>query len=132
MRPSLIAFGILHFGLPANAGSQPTATEIFHLRTECGKLGKELLQDNETKYANVYATSKYDEKINRCFVMLQFVFLKEKKVQLYLYDGQGGGLIAMWSDNTAQVKGENVEPSVARDYIMRTMKDRFDGQESPE
>lgn len=58
----------------AQAGPQPTATEVFHLRSECAALGEKLLNDIGAKYRSVYDVSfsdqlsHYNSRINRCYI----------------------------------------------------------------
>lgn len=114
---------------PASADPKPTATEVFHLRTECSKLGKQLLEEagigTSSHGFSVYF-SKYDENTNRCYVMIKNTFLgKESGVSLTLYDGQGGGALAMWGTTGIAFIGDrfNVPPAEAYEYIQRVMKD---------
>jgi hypothetical protein len=80
MRSLIVACGTLMFSHTAIADPQPTATEIFHLKTECGKLGKalleeivknrELLKEKENTVGEVssLATTNYNQTANRCYV----------------------------------------------------------------
>lgn len=130
------AVAALLFCFPAGASPKPTATEVFHLRSECGRLGKQLLEENSiTGIADAHGfsgvTSKYDEETNRCYVLIKDIYLKEGVTQLYLYDGQGGGVIADWSSRSTEngtIKGQTVQPSVAYEYIMQMMKDDVGGK----
>jgi hypothetical protein len=72
--------------------------------------------------------SKYDEETNRCYVMIMTRISKENVVHLTLYDGQGGGMIAMWAGNTSFIKGEQVSPPAAYEYIQKMMKDDMGGK----
>jgi len=48
----------------------PTATEVFHLRTECAALGKEIWEEQkrQQKDTGVGYTIHYDLQANRCYV----------------------------------------------------------------
>jgi hypothetical protein len=56
----------------------PTATEIFRLRTECAKLGKQLQEDHQhgllgpglASWKESQYTTDYDPRSNRCYVVL--------------------------------------------------------------
>lgn len=133
---TLIALAVmaLLFCSPVNAEPSPTATEVFHLRSECSNLGKQLLEENrvpsEHGFSNYF--SKYDEETNRCYVMIKDTFLKEHAAHLTLWDGQGGGVIAQWSSNDPGglcfIKGQTVSPAEAFAYIQNMMKDNSDGK----
>lgn len=121
--PWPLALGVLMFCQAASAQPQPTATEIFHLRTECMHLGEQILAGNSASETINSFNSKYDEKINRCYVLIIQVHIKEHAKLLTLYDGQGGGLIAQWTSTYGFVKGQQVSPPIAFDYIQNTMHD---------
>ncbi|WP_243287476.1 hypothetical protein [Geothrix terrae] len=75
----------------------PSATEVFHLRTECGEFGVRLLNENFVGRALTQSqVSHYDPKTNRCFVELtvQSADLSGKFMASYLYDGQTKELLA--------------------------------------
>jgi hypothetical protein len=65
----------------------PTATEVFNLRSKCAELGDRLQRDT---YGATGATSHYDASLNRCYVRL--VVFEYSKNSVYkateLYDGQ--------------------------------------------
>jgi hypothetical protein len=81
----------------------PTATEVFHLRTECAELGEKMLVK---LYDSPLADqeSHYDPSPNRCYVAIRFwkgvlqdgVLVNPKLTQTLLYDGQTGGLLAYY------------------------------------
>jgi hypothetical protein len=127
MRSVLFACGTLIFSYSAIAEPQPTATEIFRLRTECAKLGKWIFQETSAQELTAFS-SRYDEKTNHCYVRLTYVYPEPNQLgvpsgsHFALYDGQGG-MIAYWSNSYAQIKGEIVSPAVAYDYIQKTMED---------
>jgi hypothetical protein len=138
-----LAFGLISTAQPVHAGPQATASEIFHLRTECGKLGDKVEEKNSNPSGEVYVThrSRYDENSNRCYVVVKIVHLKFRRADksivptattyLNLYDGQTGNVMAMWSDSpllsyfamTDSSYMRNVSQDEAYDYIMRMMKD---------
>ncbi len=106
---------------PAEAGPQPTASEIFQLRTECMKLGKEMLKEYQDADISSSFFSKYDETTNRCYVLIKLHFRKEDTDSLQLLDGQGAGMIAAWSKNLGLIKGNTVSPPIAFDFIQNMM-----------
>jgi hypothetical protein len=137
MRSLLVVCGTLLFSHMAVADPQPTATEILGLRTECGKLGKALLEeivknrellkekDNAVGEVSSLATTNYNQTTNHCYVKVTHTLPKEKTTYSVLYDGQGGSMIAIWMSRFAQIKGESVPTSAAYDYIEKMMKDDF-------
>jgi hypothetical protein len=77
----------------------PTATEIFHLRSECAALGHKLLDANVVGPALFQSqVSHYAPKSNRCYVELTIqtgdTTNQPRKTYTYLYDGQTGELLA--------------------------------------
>lgn len=93
---------------PAPTAQLPTATEVFHLRGECAKLGQEILDGNMIGPALTQdVTANYDTKENRCYVdltvMTADMTVPQDSPQFYhtraLYDGQTRELLA-----TAQIK----------------------------
>lgn len=118
----LLTCGTLIFTNTVTAGPQPTATEIFHLRTECRKLGKEIFQEKLQHDAENHVFTKYDEKINRCYVLIKSIYPGNKTVG-FLYDAQSDHLIAIAAEDFGRVKGENVSPQTAAEYIDRIMQD---------
>jgi hypothetical protein len=137
MRSVLVASGALMLSHTAFAGLPTTATEIFALRTECGKLGKALLEeivknrellkekDNTVGEVSSFVSTNYNQTTNHCYVKVTHTLPKEKTSYSVLYDGQGGGMIAIWMSRFAQIKGESVPASAAYDYIEKMMKDDF-------
>ena len=85
---------------PTTATHQlPTATEAFHLRSECAKLGQQILDDNVVKRAlNQSQISNYNEIANRCYVELTVQTADTTKpveiMHRYLFDGQTKALLA--------------------------------------
>lgn len=100
-------------------GSHPTATEAFHLQSECVKCGNKVLE-NSVAYAWTQAEIKngkvpkytviqqahYNAKDNHCYVTLEDVDLDQekgaetKKWYHEIYDGQTGEMLA-----ASQVEG---------------------------
>jgi hypothetical protein len=103
---TVVAFPALATPGLAQTGPQPTATDVFHLRSECAALGEELGDRIEPEYRAEYHVSSYDElshyepRTNRCYVQLQFGFTDKKApVDYYykntcLYDAQTGESLA--------------------------------------
>ena len=77
-----------------------TATEIFHLRSECAHLGQKILDGN---FVGVALTedqvSHYDPQTNRCYVQLTVQTADLSKSADYfsttLYDGQTGEILRL-------------------------------------
>jgi hypothetical protein len=77
----------------------PTATEVFHLRSECAKMGQQILNDNVVGLAlSQSQVSNYNEKTNRCYVELTVQSADMTKpmtvMHRYLFDGQTKELLA--------------------------------------
>jgi hypothetical protein len=68
----------------------PTATEVFHLRSECAELGRKF-ESNQVGYRFVVMASHYDPKTSRCYVEVTVV---DSETDHQLYDGQTGKLLA--------------------------------------
>ena len=84
-----------------------TATEVFHLRSECVRLGEKIVEENPIGSAQSMTQEfHYNPKTNRCYVRLTDTD-KTKPRENYginLYDGQTREMLAF-----AQVKnGEKV------------------------
>jgi Family of unknown function (DUF5681) len=102
----------------------PTATEVFHLRSECAKLSSVLLKDKEDDLApwienKNYAwwhvlseTSHYSPESNRCYVNL-FTPTTSRHDKTYeewsqeLYDGQTKEMLAMTRIQSAGTDATN-------------------------
>lgn len=77
----------------------PTATEIFDLRSKCAELGEKILKNTaiaaELKKEEL---SHYEPKTNRCYVRLTAWNANPGKsgeyFQQFLYDGQTGQMLA--------------------------------------
>jgi len=81
----------------------PTATEAFHLRSECAKLGQAILDGNMIGAALTQdVTENYDARVNRCYVDLTVTTadmgVPQDSPAFYhsrsLYDGQTRELLA--------------------------------------
>lgn len=78
---------------------RPTATEVFHLRSECAQLGQKILDGNVVGTALTQSQlSRYDPGTNRCYVQLTVQTADlTKPIQYlanYLFDGQTGEMLA--------------------------------------
>jgi hypothetical protein len=82
----------------------PTATEVFHLRSECAALGEKIMNENAIGKAltqSVY--TRYNPKTNRCYVhhVVQTADLstpEDKSIfHDYLLDGQTKEMLATHS-----------------------------------
>jgi len=105
--------------LSTNMNSRiPTATEEFHLRSECAALAQKILNNNtnvDPALAQSFGVdqsvdSNYDPKANRCYVELSTQTtnattpLKSQVANYYLFDGQTGSELAFaMSQNGQQV-----------------------------
>lgn len=85
----------------ARAYELPTATEVFHLRSECAILGNKILEENVVGRALTQSqNSHYNPMTNGCYVELtvQTADLsapeKEAYYSTYLYDGQTREMLA--------------------------------------
>lgn len=88
---------------PTPTFQPPTATEAFHLRSECAKLGQEILAGNMVGAALTQdVTANYDARDNRCYVDLTVMTADMNVPQdspafvhsRSLYDGQTRELLA--------------------------------------
>jgi len=78
----------------------PSATEVFHLRSECVALGQKILDGNVVGSALSHSqVSHYDPRTNRCYVELTIQTADTTKPLDYLnrvlYDGQTGEMLAV-------------------------------------
>ena len=73
------------------SGPAPTASEIFHLRSECAALADKI-RTRHPEGDLQQTMSHYDPKSNRCYVELSDVVLGD--LVHTLYDGQTGQLLA--------------------------------------
>jgi hypothetical protein len=126
MRNLLVACGTLMFSHAALADPQPTATETSD-RTECEKLGKEILRYfPSSTYSTNRVIAKYNEATDRCIIMI--TQLRGKEEILSLFDGQRGSVIAECYKEFSIIKGEQVSQSQACSYIDKLMKDDVNEQ----
>jgi hypothetical protein len=77
----------------------PSATEVFHLRSECEALGENIMGGNIIGRALTQSqTSHYDPATNRCYVELNVntadLTQFSDYFSRYLYDGQTGEMLA--------------------------------------
>jgi hypothetical protein len=82
-----------------SAQRQASATEVFHLRSECADLGVKILNDNLVGMALTKSqVSHYNPKTNRCYVVLTIqsanLSAPSQRFEEYLYDGQTGEQLA--------------------------------------
>ena len=108
--------------LADNLLSPPKATEVFHLRSECAKLGEKILDASFIGPA-LYKSqiSHYNPQTNRFYVELTVQNADTTKPLLYLsrylYDGQTGEMLAV-----AQIKeGEKWGIVYDQSYETRTL-----------
>lgn len=87
---------------PGVANSLPTATEVFHLRSECAALGRKILNDSLIGPGlSQSQVSHYDPKSNRCYIELtiqttpwDLLTGSGNRIDVYLFDGQTEELLA--------------------------------------
>ena len=77
----------------------PTASEVFHLRSECAEFGVKIFDKSLIGSALTQSqVSHYNPKTNRCYVELTIQTADYTKrpgiISGYLYDGQTGELLA--------------------------------------
>jgi hypothetical protein len=119
---------------PTRTYQLPTATEVFHLRAECEKLGEKILhEDFHGPALTISQISSYNPKTNRCHVTLttQHSDLSQSGLFLHvtLYDGQTKEILAFYKiDNNGEKSGlgfKNGEVGfdASKDYIDGMMKD---------
>lgn len=119
---------------PQPAYTLPTATEAFHLQSECVKLGEKITEDDFIGPALTKSqVSRYNPKTNRCYVSLTAMTADLSGPMDYfsntLYDGQTGELLA-FSKSKKGEKSESVFVNVgnlrfdnAGEYINKIMND---------
>ena len=80
----------------AHADPQPTATEIFNLRTKCASLAKARFAEDEAeagfKGALLSYRANYSPRTWRCYYVLNVVWSKEFYTVSSLSDVQGGNV----------------------------------------
>jgi hypothetical protein len=114
----------------------PSATEVFHLRSECAKLGVKMLSDvtggmasssvdqvsqtDGMAWSSVDQVSRYDSKTNRCYILISILKMKPDhsvKNNRYLYDGQTGEQLAFsLIDGGAPIGSVHAPSSLAPKY----------------
>jgi len=73
---------------------QPTAKEIFELRSACADLGQKILDDDvHSPELYVEQVSHYNPSTNRCYVEVTSSY-SGKEIRRYLYDGQTKEMLA--------------------------------------
>jgi hypothetical protein len=85
-------------GTAENPSPQPTATEVFHLRSECAALGEKIPSSPTIAPGiTVSPISHYEPRTNRCYVVLNTVDAPQPFTHAsrrYLFDGQTGEMLA--------------------------------------
>ena len=129
MRTALIV-GIVALASGATADPQPTASEVFALRTECGKLGEAWVKKHPpepwTEKVRQYTYKTiYDAKSNRCIVYLSEheIPASEKSTDLQLlYDAQTNNVLGACKhvdgkpeDETSALSCRQVQETLDRD-----------------
>jgi hypothetical protein len=80
----------------------PSATEVFHLRTECGDLGRKRIAETVAEVAEYPSRSvaggdtHYDASTNRCYVKLLIIATNYSSV--YLHDAQTMEVLADYQE----------------------------------
>jgi hypothetical protein len=77
----------------------PTATEIFHLRSECSAMGATLRKEFDFGDNHPSETSHYDPQANRCYVLIAEHWGRgtsrgDLGHEVTLYDAQSGDTLA--------------------------------------
>jgi len=113
----------------------PTATEVFNLRSQCAKMGEEVLSSNIVGTALTQSQiSYYDPKKNCCFVELDvdsanLTLPEDKSIHSrHLFDGQTKELIATTNNKNGEKSGIVFKHSVygfdsVNEYINQIMDD---------
>lgn len=100
----------------------PTATEVFHLRSECASLGQKILDNNAIGNALTQSqVSHYNPATNRCYVQLtvQSANLSGNYFSNYLFDGQTGDILA----SATQEKGKKEYGNIFSGPVKTTVSD---------
>jgi hypothetical protein len=121
-RLGLAALAIIMPGL-ALAQTQPTASEVFRLRTECAVLADKILENDVVGYArHREIVSRYDPRTNRCYARID-TSDQDKSVPTltfnsHLYDAQTREMLAWYNTKGDRVSGFIVggPVSTAKDY----------------
>jgi hypothetical protein len=100
--PAVVLAAVI--GMPAAISQTPTnklptATEVFHLRSECAALGEKILENSAVGSALTRSqVSHCDPVTNRCYVEIDVQTADQTKpvdyLHRYLYDGQTGEMLA--------------------------------------
>jgi hypothetical protein len=100
-----IALLILSIATAAQA-MPPTATEVFHLRTECARLGDKLSDEmvHGTQWTRSVVTN-YSEATNRCYVEMLDTNETIGETTDSLFDAQTTDLLASWKVHGKQYSG---------------------------
>jgi hypothetical protein len=98
----------------------PSATEIFHLRSECASLGAKIMEANVVGSAMTQShTSHYHAPTNRCYVELNVNTADLQRFDQYyaryLYDGQTGELLAFSRSEKGQKTSHIFLPQDSKD-----------------
>ena len=113
----------------------PTATEVFNLRSQCAKMGEDVLSSNIVGTALTQSKiSYYDPKKNRCFVELDvnsvdLTLPVDKSIHSrHLFDGQTNELIATTDIKNGEESGIVFKQSIygfdnVNEYINQIMDD---------
>lgn len=108
----------------AFAGEKPTATEAFHLRTECARMEREIYKEFYSKRFPPLVGSRYDENTNRCFVGLANA--NKNGAMLILFDGQTKKAIASCGiidgEDISSIGDRTVSKDEACAFINKIMK----------
>jgi hypothetical protein len=105
--------------LGTNVSSRiPTATEQFHLRSDCAAMAQKILDSGDINPTIAHQVgldetvdSNYDPKTNRCYVELNMqttsltISSKSRVANYYLYDGQTGTQLAFAVSQNGQQTG---------------------------
>ena len=134
---TLVALALLLFplfigrGTAENPSPQPTATEVFHLRSECAALG-EKAPTSPTIAPGITTSpiSHYEPRTNRCYVAVNTVDAPKPFTHAsrrYLFDGQTGEVLAYTEvkdgEKSAAVAGRKAGWDDASKYIDGLMAD---------
>lgn len=105
----------------------PSATEVFHLRSECAELAEKIMNENTIGMALTQSVlSHYNPKTNRCYAELtvQSADLSSNYLAEYLYDGQTKEMLAFAVHDKGKQYGciFKMRPDVTYQNYMPTYK----------
>jgi hypothetical protein len=128
---AVLAFLLLSRQVSAeNAFSPPTATEVFHLRSECAALGQKIRERYQLPFPTVQEEiSHYNVRTNRCYVEIKSITstIPTREILRMLFDGQTGERLAItYAGNggkQSRVAHKNVGWNDASRYIDTMMVD---------